>query len=65
MGNWNMTIVGVGAHHNTENPNDADKLFTEFVEKVAAAGHHLKHASFTHGAAENIIEAGGKKINND
>lgn len=64
MGNWNMTIVGVGAHHNKDNPTDADKMFLEFAEKVAAAGHHIKHASFTYGAAINILEVGGKKIDN-
>lgn len=52
MGNWNMTVVGVGCHHNMNNPSDADKMFAEFVEKLKAAGHGISHASITYGGAQ-------------
>jgi hypothetical protein len=53
MGNWHMSIEGVGCHHNNIE-EDADKLFKEFVEKVKNFGQNVTHASFTHGGAEVI-----------
>lgn len=53
MGNWNMTVIGVGAHHNNDYPHDANKLFRAFVEDLKAKGHHVFHASFTYGGAED------------
>ena len=51
MGNWNITIVGVGSHHNKDNPTDADRIFFECVDKLENAGQSVVHASFTHGGA--------------
>lgn len=50
MGNWNINIQGVGAHHNQDNPTDADRMAVEFVEKLHAAGHNVEHATFTSGS---------------
>lgn len=46
-------MVGVGAHHNTDYPNDADRMFSRFVDELRAASHSIAHASFTHGGAED------------
>jgi len=52
MGNWNMTVVGVGCHHNTNNLADADAMFRTFVGQLKEAGHTIDHASITYGGAE-------------
>lgn len=55
MGNWNITIEGVGAHHNKDYPKDANLMAAEFAKALRDAGHTVYHASFTHGGAENIL----------
>jgi hypothetical protein len=52
MGNWHISIRGVGSHHNQNNPTDADKMFRQMVADLRAAGHHIDDAAFTHGAVE-------------
>lgn len=54
MGNWNITIEGVGPHHNGGKSFDADKMAIDFVSKLKAEGHTIRHASFTYGAATDI-----------
>jgi hypothetical protein len=54
MGNWNINIQGVGSHHNASNPEDADLLAADFVEKLKSSGHSIEVASFTHGSKEDI-----------
>jgi hypothetical protein len=49
MGNWTITIVGTGAHHNKDYEGDADKIFKETVEKLKEVGQNVEHASFTYG----------------
>lgn len=63
MGNWNITIRGIGAHHNhaLAIDYDANKMAAEFVEKLRAAGHTVVAASFTHGG-ENDITDGTKHL---
>lgn len=56
MGNWNMTIIGTGAHHNADNPGDADRVLSETVKKLKDAGHNVEHASFTHGGRDVIVD---------
>jgi hypothetical protein len=56
MGNWNITIRGVGAHHNKNNPNDANVLAAGMVEMLKAAGHTVVAASFTHGGEDDISD---------
>lgn len=60
MGNWNITIQGVGQHHNiigeegqkTYSPADANMLLKKFVEDLRAHGHSVSHASITAGRAD-------------
>lgn len=55
MGNWNINIQGVGAHHNADNySNDADKMAARFVEELKRAGHTVEAATFTHGGKEEL-----------
>lgn len=52
MGQWNITITGVGAHHNDDYPQDANRMARRFVEELRNAGHTVEHASFTHGGRD-------------
>jgi hypothetical protein len=52
MGNWSITIIGTGAHHNKDYEGDADKIFKKTVEELQKAGQIIEHASFTHGVRE-------------
>ena len=49
MGYWNITINGMGNHHNNGSPNDADVLFNRFVEDLRKAGQTIDYAGMTHG----------------
>lgn len=55
MGNWNLSIEGIGAHHNGIH-NDVDSLAKQFVKILLEKGHTVTKASFTYGGAENIKE---------
>jgi hypothetical protein len=55
MGNWNITINGVGCHHNQNNPTDANLMTQKFVSDLRAAGHSVGEATFTYGGAEKYI----------
>jgi hypothetical protein len=57
MGNWNINIQGIGIHHNTNQPNDANKMAAEFVQKLADAGHTIEGATFTSGSKEELKPA--------
>lgn len=57
MGNWNINIQGVGAHHNPDYPRDANKMAAEFVKQLQAAGHSIEAATFTHGAKDGLLPA--------
>jgi hypothetical protein len=52
MGNWNVSIEGVGIHHNGRT-DDADAVFVEAVDKLKATGHSVTHASITYGGAND------------
>lgn len=54
MGNWHISVEGVGAHHNAEYPNDANRLAQKFVEELRAAGHQVNKATFTYGASDDL-----------
>ena len=54
MGNWNISIQGVGAHHNPSNPKDADKMARRFVKELKEAGHTVEHAEITYGGKEAV-----------
>ena len=59
MGNYTIVVQGTGAHHNTERSGDADKLAEDFVQELKAKGHHVHHASITHGGHEHLKGADG------
>ncbi len=54
MGNWHISIEGVGAHHNSSYMPDADRMAKAFVAALKAVGHHIEKASFTHGGKDDI-----------
>jgi hypothetical protein len=54
MGNWNINIQGIGAHHNLSNPKDAEKMAAKFVLELKDAGHSIEHCDFTYGGKENL-----------
>lgn len=56
MGNWNISIRGVGPHHNAQ-PFDAEQLAAELVDKLKAAGHRVVSAEVTYGGVE-VLEDG-------
>lgn len=55
MGNWNINIQGVGAHHNTDNAVDANQMAKAFVEDLQRNGHFIESAVFTYGGKENLL----------
>lgn len=57
MGNWHISIKGVGIHHNNNNPGDADKIALETVKQLRKAGHTIVHADITYGAAQTLLLA--------
>jgi hypothetical protein len=63
MGNWNITIRGVGCHHNEEYPKDANKMAAEFVKLLEAAGHVVHEASITYGAEDVLRRQVGYQAN--
>ena len=56
MGNWNVNIQGVGAHHNSDPKNDANEAAKEFVAKLISQGHKILSASFTYGAEDWLLD---------
>lgn len=62
MGNWNISIRGVGVHHNGKKtdgtpslPEDADVMAHDFVKKLRDAGHSIASAEITYGGAEDLV----------
>ena len=51
MGHWSIYIEGTGPDH-TEDPDDVDALFHEFVEDLDELGQSVSHATITIGARE-------------
>lgn len=56
MGNWNISIHGVGSHHNKDYERDADRMAARFVEDLKRAGHSVSKATITHGAESDITD---------
>lgn len=46
MGNWNITIQGVGPHGNGK-AFDAEQFYRKFVEEMKTSGHTIVHSSIT------------------
>ncbi len=55
MGNWNISVRGIGPHHNEILPTDADKMAKSFVRELIAAGHKIASAEITHGGADDLL----------
>ncbi len=55
MGNWHISVEGLGSHHNNWSETDADRLATEFVELLKSKGHLIKKASFTFGGSTDLM----------
>lgn len=65
MGNWHISVEGIGCHHNKDYPKDSNKMAAEFVKALKAAGHTVVYSSFTYGGAERIDEVSDKKETDD
>lgn len=50
MGDWALHVEGTGAHHNKDNPGDANEILKDTVAKLKSGGHTIHHASFTAGS---------------
>lgn len=61
MGNWHMSIQGIGSHHNPSYDRDADKLMRKFVDELRAAGHTVDYATFTFGGRQDLHKPGDEK----
>jgi hypothetical protein len=44
MGNWIITIQGVGSHGNGKE-HDAEQIYRRFIEELRAAGQSVHHSS--------------------
>lgn len=58
MGNWHISIQGVGSHHNQNNPTDANLMARDFVSQLLKAGHVVQRSQFTFGSAESLQQDG-------
>lgn len=56
MGNWNISIHGVGCHHNKKLKTDADRMAADFVKQLRDAGHAVGKATITYGGEEDITD---------
>lgn len=54
MGNWHISIEGIGCHHNQQLETDANKMASKFVKALKDAGHTVTKATFTHGGCDNL-----------
>lgn len=54
MGNWHISIEGIGCHHNMDLEADANKLAAKFTQSLKDAGHTVTKSTFTHGGADNL-----------
>lgn len=55
MGNWNVTITGVGSHHNAD-PSDVEQMTLKFVEQLRAKGHNVVTATVHAGSETQVID---------
>jgi hypothetical protein len=54
MGNWNISINGIGQHHNSDKEHDADELAKKLVLDLIEAGQSVSSATFTNGSADDM-----------
>lgn len=53
MGNWHISIRGIGPHHNMSR-NDANALAADLVERLVRAGQTVIESSFTYGGCDDV-----------
>lgn len=58
MGNWNVSIRGVGCHHNGK-PYDVEQIAKKVVDELKAAGHSVIAASVTTGGEIDLLNPNG------
>lgn len=56
MGNWNITIRGVGPHHNVALKTDANQMAAAFVQALKDSGHSILAASITFGGEDDLTD---------
>lgn len=54
MGNWHISIQGLGCHHNESKDIDANLAAAEFVEHLRKMGQQIEKATFTYGGKEEL-----------
>lgn len=58
MGNWAITIIGHGLHHNDSfgvaPVTDANLAAADFVAHLCKIGQHIEKATFTYGGKEEL-----------
>jgi hypothetical protein len=54
MGNWHISISGVGAHHNKLYEKDANRMAAEFVQRLRDAGHNVTRHEFHSSSLDDI-----------
>jgi hypothetical protein len=55
MGDWSITIIGTGCHHNDKPEIDANEATKYFVKRLKEQGHTIHHASFVSGGRDHTI----------
>jgi len=55
MGNWTITVKGIGQHHNNEPSFDADGIALRFVKELLSAGQNVEKAEFVHQSGDSEI----------
>lgn len=55
MGNWSVSVQGIGCHHNGA-PYDVEALTAEFVKQLKAKGHTVEHVNVTAGGKAEVKE---------
>lgn len=53
MGNWDISIKGVGIHHNGRE-DDVEQLAAEFVKKLKEKGQTVGDAKLTYGGMVDL-----------
>jgi len=57
MGNFNISIQGLGFHPNTNLPKDVNRMAKTFAGQLKAEGHIITSASITTGGADDLQTA--------
>lgn len=58
MGNWNISISGVGCHHNGAE-YDVEQLAAKFVDELKKQGHTVTTADVTMGSKIDALSRFG------